>query len=39
MTVKVSIATVSILREGLALGRGVKYKRLAEALEKASAKA
>jgi DNA-binding transcriptional MocR family regulator len=34
MTVKVSIATVSILREGLAQGRGVKYKRLAEALEK-----
>lgn len=34
MTVKTSIATVSILREGLAHGRGVKYKRLAEALEK-----
>lgn len=34
MTVKVSIATVSILRVGLAEGRGVKYKRLAEALEK-----
>jgi DNA-binding transcriptional MocR family regulator len=34
MTVKVSIATVSILREGLVEGRGVKYKRLAEALEK-----
>ncbi|RON45621.1 aminotransferase-like domain-containing protein [Pseudomonas frederiksbergensis] len=34
MTVKVSIATVSILRGGLAEGRGVKYKRLAEALEK-----
>ncbi|WP_439879202.1 PLP-dependent aminotransferase family protein [Pseudomonas prosekii] len=34
MTVKVSIATVSILREGLAHGCGVKYKRLAEALEK-----
>lgn len=34
MTVKVSIATVSILREGLTQGRGVKYKRLAEALEK-----
>lgn len=38
MTVKVSIATVSILREGLAHGRGVKYKRLAEALEKALAR-
>lgn len=34
MTVKTSIATVSILRAGLAEGRGVKYKRLAEALEK-----
>lgn len=34
MTVKVSIATVSILRVGLVQGRGVKYRRLAEALEK-----
>ncbi|WLH37446.1 PLP-dependent aminotransferase family protein [Pseudomonas sp. FP2196] len=35
MTVKVSIAMVSILRDELAHGVGVKYKRLAEAVEKA----
>ena len=35
MTVKVSIAMVSILRDGLASGVGVKYKRLADAVEKA----
>ncbi|RON64848.1 PLP-dependent aminotransferase family protein [Pseudomonas fluorescens] len=35
MTVKVSIAMVAILRDGLANGVGVKYKRLAEAVEKA----
>ncbi|MBK5351800.1 PLP-dependent aminotransferase family protein [Pseudomonas sp. TH41] len=34
MTVKVSIAMVSILRDGLANGLGVKYKRLADAVEK-----
>ncbi|MVV48977.1 PLP-dependent aminotransferase family protein [Pseudomonas sp. PB120] len=34
MTVKVSIAMVSILRDGLANGVGVKYKRLADAVEK-----
>ncbi|KAA0957102.1 PLP-dependent aminotransferase family protein [Pseudomonas sp. ANT_H12B] len=34
MTVKVSIAMVSILRDGLANGLGVKYKRLATAVEK-----
>jgi len=34
MTVKVSIAMVSILRDGLANGIGVKYKRLADAVEK-----
>jgi DNA-binding transcriptional MocR family regulator len=33
MTVKVSIAMVSILRDGLANGVGVKYKRLAEAVQ------
>ena len=32
MTVKVSIAMVSILRDGLANGVGVKYKRLADAV-------
>lgn len=37
MTVKVSIAMVSILRDGLAHGVGVKYKRLADAVEKAIA--
>lgn len=37
MTVKVSIAMVSILREGLSAGVGVKYKRLADAVEKAIA--
>ena len=37
MTVKVSIAMVSILRDGLARGIGVKYKRLAVAVEKAIA--
>ncbi|MGF0236964.1 PLP-dependent aminotransferase family protein [Rhodococcus sp. IEGM1300] len=37
MTVKVSIAMVSILRDGLANGLGVKYKRLADAIEKAIA--
>lgn len=37
MSVKVSIAMVSILREGLANGLGVKYKRLAHAIEKAIA--
>lgn len=35
MTVKVSIAMVSILRDGLFNGLGVKYKRLADAVEKA----
>ncbi|WP_166222302.1 PLP-dependent aminotransferase family protein [Pseudomonas atagonensis] len=35
MTVKPSIAMVSILRDGLASGVGVKYKRLADAVEKA----
>ncbi|WP_460153684.1 aminotransferase-like domain-containing protein [Pseudomonas sp. S2_B07] len=35
MTVKASIAMVSILRDGLASGVGVKYKRLADAVEKA----
>ncbi|WP_025110327.1 PLP-dependent aminotransferase family protein [Pseudomonas sp. H1h] len=35
MTVKVSIAMVSILRDGLVNGVGVKYKRLADAAEKA----
>ncbi|MBK5530614.1 PLP-dependent aminotransferase family protein [Pseudomonas sp. TH06] len=35
MSVKVSIAMVSILRDGLAHGVGVKYKRLADAVEKA----
>ncbi|VVP21322.1 Histidinol-phosphate aminotransferase [Pseudomonas fluorescens] len=35
MTVKVSIAMVSILRDGLVNGVGVKYKRLADAVEKA----
>ncbi|MHC8400073.1 aminotransferase-like domain-containing protein [Pseudomonas sp. MDT1-17] len=34
MTVKTSIAMVSILRDGLANGLGVKYKRLADAIEK-----
>jgi DNA-binding transcriptional MocR family regulator len=34
MTVKVSIAMVSILRDGLANGVGVKYKRLADAVGK-----
>ena len=34
MSVKVSIAMVSILRDGLANGLGVKYKRLADAIEK-----
>ncbi|MGE8189764.1 aminotransferase class I/II-fold pyridoxal phosphate-dependent enzyme, partial [Pseudomonas sp. NPDC086278] len=34
MTVKTSIAMVSILRDGLAHGLGVKYKRLADAVEK-----
>ncbi|MHC8291599.1 aminotransferase-like domain-containing protein [Pseudomonas sp. XS1P51] len=34
MTVKVSIAMVSILRDGLINGVGVKYKRLAVAVEK-----
>jgi DNA-binding transcriptional MocR family regulator len=34
MTVKVSIAMVSILRDGLTNGQGVKYKRLADAVEK-----
>ncbi|SEN68129.1 DNA-binding transcriptional regulator, MocR family, contains an aminotransferase domain [Pseudomonas sp. ok272] len=33
MAVKVSIAMVSMLREALATGGGVKYKRLAEAIE------
>ncbi|APC15058.1 GntR family transcriptional regulator [Pseudomonas frederiksbergensis] len=33
MAVKVSIAMVSIMRAGLADGLGVKYKRLAEAIE------
>jgi DNA-binding transcriptional MocR family regulator len=37
MTVKASIAMVSILRDGLANGLGVKYKRLADAVEKAIA--
>jgi DNA-binding transcriptional MocR family regulator len=37
MTVKASIAMVSILRDGLANGVGVKYKRLADAVEKAIA--
>lgn len=37
MTVKISIATVSILRDGLANGVGVKYKRLADAVERAIA--
>jgi DNA-binding transcriptional MocR family regulator len=37
MTVKVSIAMVSILRDGLANGVGVKYKRLADAVEQAIA--
>jgi DNA-binding transcriptional MocR family regulator len=37
MTVKASIAMVSILRDGLAHGVGVKYKRLADAVEKAIA--
>ncbi|UCP10012.1 PLP-dependent aminotransferase family protein [Pseudomonas sp. MM213] len=35
MSVKVSIAMVSILRDGLVNGLGVKYKRLADAVEKA----
>ncbi|TPG79817.1 PLP-dependent aminotransferase family protein [Pseudomonas arsenicoxydans] len=35
MTVKASIAMVSILRDGLANGVGVKYKRLADAVEQA----
>jgi DNA-binding transcriptional MocR family regulator len=35
MTVKASIAMVSILRDGLVNGVGVKYKRLADAVEKA----
>lgn len=35
MTVKVSIAMVSILRDGLANGVGVKYKRLADAVAQA----
>jgi DNA-binding transcriptional MocR family regulator len=39
MTVKASIAMVSILRDGLANGLGVKYKRLADAVEKAIAEA
>ncbi|MHC8321448.1 aminotransferase-like domain-containing protein [Pseudomonas sp. GB2N2] len=34
MTVKTSIAMVSILRDGLANGLGVKYKRLADAVGK-----
>lgn len=34
MTVKTSIAMVSILRDGLAHGLGVKYKRLADAVGK-----
>ncbi|MBV6821404.1 PLP-dependent aminotransferase family protein [Pseudomonas sp. PD9R] len=34
MSVKVSIAMVSILRDGLANGLGVKYQRLADAVEK-----
>ncbi|UVL42237.1 PLP-dependent aminotransferase family protein [Pseudomonas sp. B21-040] len=34
MTVKTSIAMVSILRDGLANGVGVKYKRLADAVHK-----
>ncbi|EJZ57422.1 MocR [Pseudomonas fluorescens R124] len=37
MTVKVSIAMVSILRDGLANGVGVKYKRLADAVQQAIA--
>ena len=37
MTVKVSIAMVSILRDGLTHGVGVKYQRLADAVEKAIA--
>jgi len=37
MTVKASIAMVSILRDGLANGVGVKYKRLADAVETAIA--
>lgn len=37
MTVKASIAMVSILRDGLANGVGVKYKRLADAVGKAIA--
>ncbi|EJM92687.1 hypothetical protein PMI33_00579, partial [Pseudomonas sp. GM67] len=35
MSVKASIAMVSILRDGLVNGLGVKYKRLADAVEKA----
>ncbi len=37
MTVKVSIAMVSIFRDGLTHGVGVKYQRLADAVEKAIA--
>ena len=37
MTVKTIIDTVSILRNALDNGQGVKYKRLAQALESAIA--